>query len=78
MKKLDYRWIGPFQILKVVSAAALRPQLMAREKGVHPAVSVSNMCHYTPDDIPECPNNPTQVPTLLTGARSMKLNVSLT
>ena len=53
MKKLDHRWIGPFKILKVVSPAALKLQLTLKEKGVHPVVSVSNICRYTPNDIPE-------------------------
>ena len=53
MKKLDHRWISPFKILKVVSPAALKLQLTPREKGIHPVVSVSNICPYIPNDIPE-------------------------
>ena len=53
MKKLDHWWISPFKILKVVSPVALKLQLTPKEKGVHPVVSVSNICHYTPNDIPK-------------------------
>ena len=53
MKKPDHQWIGLFKILKVMSPAALKLQLTLREKGIHPVVSVSNICPYIPNDIPE-------------------------
>ena len=43
MKKLDHHWIGPFKILKVISPAALKLQLTAKQKGVHPVVSITNI-----------------------------------
>ena len=39
MKKLDHCWIGPFKILKVISPVALKLQLTAKQKGVHPRKS---------------------------------------
>src|SRR6266705_5833727 len=42
-KKLDHKWIGPFRITKVVSPAAMKLQLPAQLKGVHPVVSVTNV-----------------------------------
>ncbi len=53
MKKLDHKWAGPFLITKVVSPAAVKLQLSTREKHVHPVVSVSSICPYTPDKIVE-------------------------
>ena len=67
MKKLDHRWIGPFKILKVVSPVALKLQLTPKEKGVHPVVSVSNIRCYTPNDIPERPNDPRPGPDVIDG-----------
>ena len=67
MKKLDHHWIGPFKILKVVSPAALKLQLTPKEKGVHPVVLVSNIRHYTPNDIPEWPNDPHPGPDVIDG-----------
>ena len=67
MKKLDHWWIGPFKILKVVSPVALKLQLTLKEKGVHPVVSVSNICRYTPNDIPKQPNDPCPGPDVIDG-----------
>src|SRR5260221_1624759 len=53
MKKLDHKWAGPFLITKVVSPAAIKLRLSAQEKHVHPIVSVSSICPYTPDEIVE-------------------------
>ena len=72
MKKLDHWWIGPFKILKVVSPAALKLQLTPKEKGVHPVVSVSNIHHYTPNDIPERPNDPRPGPDVIDGNEEYK------
>jgi len=53
MKKLDHKWAGPFLITKVVSPAAVKLRLSTQEKHVHPIVSVSSICPYTPDEIVE-------------------------
>ena len=53
MKKLDHKWAGPFLITKVISPAAVKLQLSAREKHVHPIVSISSIRPYTPDKIVE-------------------------
>ena len=52
MKKLDHQWIGPFKILKVVSSTTLKLQVTLKEEGIHPVVSVSNICPYIPNNIP--------------------------
>ena len=67
MKKLDHRWIGPFKILKVISPAALKLQLTAKQKGVHPVVSITNIRRYTPDDILEQPQEPRLGPNVIEG-----------
>jgi len=66
-KKLDHRWIGPFKILKVISPAALKLQLTAKQKGVHPVVSVTNIRRYTPDDVAERPQEPRPGPDVIDG-----------
>src|SRR5271154_4445392 len=73
MKKLDHRWIGPFKILKVVSAAALKLQLTLKEKGIHPVVSVSNTRPYIPNDIPERPNDPRPGPDVVDGSEEYEV-----
>ena len=52
-KKLDHKWLGPFVIEKVVSPAAVKLCLSPHEQGIHPVISVSNVCPYHPDPIPE-------------------------
>src|SRR5258707_7638787 len=54
-KKLDHKWLGPFVIEKVISPAAIKLRLSPCEQGIHPVISVSNICPYHPDPIPECP-----------------------
>ena len=56
-----------FKILKVVSPVALKLQLTPKEKGVHPVVSVSNTRRYTPNNIPERPNDPRPGPDVIDG-----------
>ena len=67
MKQLDHRWISPFKILKVISPAALKLQLTAKQKGVHPVVSITNIRRYTPDDILERPQEPCPGPDVIEG-----------
>ncbi len=47
--------------------AAMKLKLMAKERGVHPVVSVSNIHHYTPEEIPECPEDPCLGPDVIDG-----------
>src|SRR5260221_6214838 len=53
-KKLDHKWLGPFVIEKVISPAAIKLHLSPHERGIHPVISVSSVCPYHPDPIPEC------------------------
>src|SRR6266446_10389691 len=43
-KKLDHKWLGPFVIEKVVSPTAIKLHLSPCERGIHPVISVSNVC----------------------------------
>src|SRR6266481_7047980 len=45
-KKLDHKWLGPFEIEKVVSSATIKLCLSPCESGTHPVISVSNVCPY--------------------------------
>src|SRR5258707_64476 len=67
MKKLDHKWAGPFLITKVVSPAAVKLRLSAREKHVHPVVSISSIRPYTPDEIVEQPQPPQPGPITVEG-----------
>ncbi len=53
-KKLDHKWAGPFKIIDTISPAAIKLELSPQQRGIHPVVSISNVCPYTPDEIPEC------------------------
>src|SRR5258707_13948590 len=60
-KKLDHKWLGPFEIKKVISSATIKLHLSPHERGIHPVISISNVHPYHPDPIPEhlldpCPN----------------------
>src|SRR5258708_30873252 len=57
-KKLDDKWLGPFVIEKVISPATIKLCLSPCKQGIHPVISVSNVCPYHPDPIPEHPLNP--------------------
>src|SRR5258708_1851536 len=67
MKKLDHKWAGPFLITKVISAAAIKLRLSAREKHVHPVASISSICPYTPDKIVKRPQPPQPGPIMVEG-----------
>ena len=56
-KKLDHKWLGPFVIEKVISPATVKLHLSPCEQAIHLIISVSNICPYHPDPIPECPLN---------------------
>src|SRR6266404_7498117 len=48
-KKLDHKWLGPFVIKKVISPATIKLCLSPCEQGIHPVISVSNICStHTP------------------------------
>jgi hypothetical protein len=66
-KKLDHKWLGPFKVLKIISRAALKLQLTAKEHGIHPVVSASNVQKYHTDRISECPTYQMPGPTLVDG-----------
>src|SRR5260221_8710091 len=72
-KKLDHWWIGPFVILKVISHAAVKLKLMAKERGVHPVISVSNIYHYTPEEVPEHPADPCPGSDVIDGEEEYKV-----
>ena len=55
MKKLDHKWAGPFAVTKVISPAAIKLRLSARERNIHPVVSVSIVRPYIPDEVAERP-----------------------
>src|SRR5258708_5770876 len=44
LTKLDHKWLGPFVIEKVVSPTAIKLCLSPHEQGIHPVISVSNVC----------------------------------
>src|SRR5258708_25723985 len=51
-KKLDHKWLGPFVIKKVISPTAIKLCLSPHKQGIHPVISISNVCPYLPDPIP--------------------------
>ena len=72
-KKLDHKWLGPFEIKKVISSTAVKLHLSPHEHGIHPVISISNVCPYHPDPIPEhlldlCPN-----PVLVDGSEEYEV-----
>src|SRR5258705_516182 len=72
-KKLDHKWLGPFVIEKVVSAAAIKLRLSHCEQGIHPVISTSNICPYHPDPILEHPLNPCPNPILIDGSEEYEV-----
>src|SRR5260221_10847184 len=52
-KKLDHKWLGPFVIEKAISPTAIKLHLSPCKQGIHPVISVSNICPYHPDLILE-------------------------
>src|SRR5258708_2427376 len=72
-KKLDHKWLGPFVIKKVISPAAVKLHLSPCEQGIHPVISVSNVCPYHPDPIPERLLNPCPNPVLVDGSEEYEV-----
>src|SRR5258708_2500979 len=71
-KKLDHKWLGPFVIDKVISPATIKLCLSACEQGVHPVISVFNVCPY-PDPILEHPLDPHPNPVLIDGSEEYEV-----
>src|SRR5258707_8332018 len=72
-KKLDHKWLGPFEIEKVVSTATVKLCLSPHECGIHLVISISNVHPYHPDPILEhlldlCPN-----PVLIDGSKEYEV-----
>src|SRR5260221_5691876 len=57
-KKLDHKWLCPFVVEKVISPTTIKLCLSQCKREIHPVISVSNVCPYHPDPIPEHPLNP--------------------
>src|SRR6266446_2050338 len=72
-KKLDHKWLGPFVIKKVISPAAIKLRLSPHEQGIHPVISVSNVCPYHPDPILEHLLNPHPNPVLVDGSEEYEV-----
>jgi len=53
MKKLDYKWLGPYAIDRVISRNAYRLKLPLSFGQVHPIFSVTLLRPYKPNLIPE-------------------------
>src|SRR5258707_15431189 len=73
-KKLYHKWLGPFVIKKVVSPTAIKLCLSPHEQGIHPVISVSNICPTTQTPFWNIclTHAPTQ--SLLMEAKSMRLS----
>jgi len=72
-KKLDHKWLGPFVIEKVISPTTIKLCLSPCKRGIHPVISVSNVCPYHPDPIPEHPLNPCPNPVLIDGSEEYEV-----
>src|SRR6266436_7507831 len=72
-KKLDHKWLGPFVIEKVISPATIKLHLSPRERGIHPVISVSNVCPYHPDPILEHPLDPHPNLVLIDGSEEYEV-----
>ena len=65
--------LGPFVIKKVVSPTTIKLHLSPHEQGIHPVISVSNVCHYHPDPILECLLDPCPNPVLVDGSEEYEV-----
>ena len=54
MKKLDYKWLGPYPVNHVISRSAYCLKLPSSFGQVHPVFSVTLLQPYEPDPIAEC------------------------
>ena len=76
-KKLDHKWLGPFTIVKVISCATIKLKLSLKERGIHPVISISDVCPYLPDHITTCPADTLPGPTLVHGHKEYKVKTIL-
>src|SRR5258708_7937477 len=74
-KKLDHKWLGPFEIKKVVSSTTVKLHLSPCECGIHPVISISNVCPYHPDLILEHPLDPHPNPVLVDGSKEYEVEL---
>src|SRR6266481_1181581 len=54
MKKLDYKWLGPYAINQVISRSAYRLKLPSSFRQIHPVFSVTLLRPYKADLVMEC------------------------
>ena len=54
MKKLDYKWLGPYIIEWVISRSAYRLKLPASFGNIHPIFSVTLLHPFEGDPIAKC------------------------
>src|SRR5260370_41219240 len=74
-KKLDHKWLGPFEIKKVISSAAVKLCLSPCEHGIHLVISISNVHPYHPDPIPECLLDLHPSPVLIDGSEEYEVEL---
>ncbi len=72
-KKLDHKWLGPFEIEKVISSATVKLHLSPHKCGIHLVISISNVCPYHPDPILECLLDPHPNPVLIDGSKEYEV-----
>src|SRR6266446_2943502 len=72
-KKLDHKWLGPFEIEKVISSATIKLHLSPCKCGIHLVISISNVHPYHPDSIPGHPLNPHPNPTIIDGNKEYEV-----
>src|SRR5258705_8126852 len=72
-KKLDHKWLSPFEIEKVISSTAVKLCLSPCKHGIHPVISISNVCPYHPDPIPECLLDPCPNLVLVDGSEEYEV-----
>jgi len=72
-KKLDHKCAGPFKITDTISSAAMKLKLTPQQRGIHPVVSVSNICPYSPDDIPEHQPHCKPIPDIIKGQEEFEI-----
>ncbi len=72
-KKLDHKWLSSFEIEKVVSSTAIKLCLSPHKHGIHPVISISNVCPYHPDPILECLPDPCPNPVLIDGSEEYEV-----
>src|SRR5258708_21120610 len=72
-KKLDHKWLGPFEIEKIISSAAIKLCLSPHEHGIHLVISISNVHPYHPDPILEHPLDPRPNLVLVDGSEEYEV-----